>query len=159
MAYHRHANVSAAPASAPSDLLADLEAIIVARNKLREEKEKVSAEALSVRLQWTKELALEAARGISIQSVVARCRDLEAKEQWHKEQQNGLARSLHEIDDAIHHYEQAHRQDLLQALQVRLEHAGEARKEYDELVKWRDLLLRRPETEKPPRARRNRRYG
>ncbi len=154
MVHHRPSNVAAIPASTPSDLLSELEAIIAARNKLREEQEKVSADALSVKLQWAKELALEAARGINIQSVVARCRDLEAKEQWHREQHDSLARSLHEIEEALRHYEQAHRQDLLQALQVRLEHVGEARKEYDELEKWRDLLLRKSGPEKPARARR-----
>jgi len=154
MAYHRPASVSAVPASTPSDLLLELEAIIVARNKLREEQEKVSAETSSVRLQWTRELALEAARGINIQSVVARCKDLEEKMQRYREQRDSLARSLREIDDAIRHYEQAHRQDLLQALQVRLEQVGEARKEYEELEKWRDALLRKAETGKPARSAR-----
>jgi hypothetical protein len=154
MAYHRPAGISAVPASTPSDLLSELEAIIVARNKLREEQEKVSAETTSVRLQWTRELALEAAKGVNIQSVVTRCKDLEGKEQRYREQRDSLARSLREIDDAIRHYEQAHRQDLLQALQVRLEQVGEARKEYEELEKWRDVLLRKAENGKPARGAR-----
>ncbi len=154
MAYHRPAGISAVPASAPSDLLSELEAIIVARNKLREEQEKLLAETISIRLQWTRELALEAARGVNIQSIVARCKDLEGKDHRYREQGDSLARSLREIEDAIRHYEQAHRQDLLQALQVRLEQVGEARKEYEELEKWRDVLLRKPETGKPARGAR-----
>lgn len=152
MTYHRPANISVVPASTPSDLLSELEAIIVARNKLHEEQEKVSAGASSIRLQWTKELAFEAAKGVNIQSVVARCKNLEEKEQLYQLQRDSLARSLREIDDAIRHYEQTHRQDLLQALQVRIERAGEARKEYEELEKWRDVLLRASQPGKPARS-------
>lgn len=152
MPYHRPLSISAVPATTPSDLLAELEAVIVARNKLREEQEKVSVEGSVVRLQWTRELALEAAKGVNIQSVIARCKDLEGKEQRHGEQRDSLARALREIDDAIQHYEQAHRQDLLQALQGRLEQVGEVRKEYEELEKWRDALLRKAETGKSARS-------
>jgi hypothetical protein len=154
MPYQRPANISVGPVSTPSDLLSQLEAIIIARKKLREEQEKVSAGASSIRLQWVRELASEVSRGINIQTVVSRCKDLEGKEQRYKEQQGSLARSLHEIDHAIRHYEQAHRQDLLQALHVRLEHVGEARKEYEELEKWRDELLRKPRAAKPVRGTR-----
>jgi hypothetical protein len=151
---HRRPNISLVHVSAPSDLLSQLEAIIVARNKLREELEKVSAGASLIRLQWVRELAWEAARGITIQSVVVRCKDLEGREQRYEEQRDSLKRSLKEIDDAIRHYEQVHRQDLLQALHVRLEQVGEPCKEYEELAKWRDDLLRKPQSEKPVRGRR-----
>jgi hypothetical protein len=154
MVNQRPANISVVPASNPSALLSELEAIIVARNKLREEQEKISASASSIRLQWTRDLALGVAKGVNLQSVVARCKDLEGKEQRYKEQRDSLARALHEIDDAIRHYEQAHRQDLLQALQARLEHVGEACKEHEELEKWRDDLLRKPQAGKAARGTR-----
>lgn len=154
MRHHKATRISMVPVSTPSDLLSQLEAIIVARKKLREEQEKISEGSSSIRLQWVKELAWEAARGVNIQSVVARCKDLEGKEQHYNEQRDSLARSLHEIDDAIRHYEQLHRQDLLQALQVKLEEAGEARKQYEELEKWRDDLLRKPKDRKPARGTR-----
>lgn len=154
MTYHRATNITAVPASAPSDLLSELEAIILAKSRLREEQEKVLAESSSVRLQWARELAQEAAKGVNVQSVVARCKDLDGKEQRYREQGDSLAGSLREIDEAIRHYEQAHRQDLLQALQIRLDQVGGACKEYAELEKWRDILLRKAKPGKPVRSAR-----
>src|SRR6266699_5310134 len=118
MPYHRTISIAAVPASNPSDLLSELEAIILAKSKLREEQEKVLAESSSVRLQWARELAQEAAKGVNVQSILARCKDLDGKEQRYREQGDSLARSLREIEEAIRYYEQAHRQDLLQALQI-----------------------------------------
>jgi len=127
-------------------LLSDLEAILRARSKLKEEQEKATAETAAARLRWTRELALETAKGVNMQSVVTRCRDLSNKELRQKELDDSLSRALHELDRAIQHYEQVHRQDLLQALQSRLEQVGGVCKEYTELEKWRDQLLRSEKT-------------
>jgi uncharacterized protein YqeY len=152
--YHRAARLTVVPASTPSDLLSELEAIILAKSRLREEQEKLLAESAFARQQWARELAQEAAKGVNVQSVVARCKDLDGKEERNREQVESLARALREVDEAIRHYEQAHRQDLLQALQIRLDQVGEACKEYAELEKWRDVLLGKAETRKPVRSAR-----
>ena len=99
-------------------------------------------------------LALEVVKGVNLQAVIARRKDLDGKEQRYKEQRDSLVRSLHELDGAIQHYEQTRRQDLLQALQVRLEHVDETGKEYYELQEWRDALLRKPQAGKSVRGRR-----
>jgi hypothetical protein len=153
MTHHRPAPISVVSSSStPSLLIRELEAIILAKTKLREEHERVSSESSTVRLQWAKDLAQETAKGVNVQSVVARSKELEGKEQRNKEQTDSLARALREIDGAVRYYEQEHRQDLLQALQTRLDQVNEACKEHAELKKWRDLLLRKANTGKTARG-------
>src|SRR5882724_12355330 len=134
-----------AAASSPSALLSELEAMLVARPKLVEEQEKIEEKALTHKLHWTKELAREAATNVNMQSLVSRFRDLQMKEQDFDNQRNSLARALKEIDSVVQHYKQEHRQDLLQAIQPRLDHMSETCKEYEELTKRRDALLKEPE--------------
>jgi len=142
MTYRQPTKITALPSSSPSDLLGDLEAILRARGKLKDEQEKAAEESAAMRLRWTRELALEAAKGVNMQSVVGRHKDLQSKELRLKEQADSLVSALKELEHAIAYYEKEHRQDLLQALQTRLDQVGDACKEYTELEKWRDLLVR-----------------
>jgi hypothetical protein len=131
--------------STPSALLSELDSMLAARPKLAEEKEKIDDRELAHKLLWTKDLARESAANVNAQSLVSRFRDLQTKEQDFNNQRNSVDRALQEIDDAVDHYEREHRQDLIQAIQVRLDHMSDTCKEYEELKKRRDALMKKPD--------------
>jgi len=131
--------------SSPSALLSELDAMLAARPKLAEEKERIDDREFSHKLHWTKDMARESASNVNAQSLVARFRVLQAKEQDFGDQRKSVDRALQEVDDAVDHYESEHRQDLIQAIQVRLDHMSDTCKEYDELKKRRDALMKKPD--------------
>lgn len=143
MAIQAAPNVTPISGSAPSPVLEDLQNVIAARGKLEEEQKKLELEFDKTKEQWAFDLAKEVAKGFNLQSIVTRSKDLEKKRQTFEEQNNSLDASIEQLKDTIRAYErdEAKKEQLIQALDVRMQQVGVACKEYEDLEDWRDRLL------------------
>ena len=143
MANQAASNITVIPGSGPSPMLDDLQNVMAAQDTLDEEQKKLESEFEKAKEQWVFDLAKEVAKGFNLPSVVNRVKDLDKKKQTFDEQKNSLDASIEQLGDTIRSFERdkSKKNQLIQALDVRMQQVGVACEKHKELKAWRDRLV------------------